>query len=284
MVTHSHTGLHPVTYGHTPSPTSLAQVVHERTYTVCGTPDYIAPEIIGNHGHDIAADWWALGCLIFEMLTGQAPFSPAEFDIPKTTAADGYTTTTDQAKLQEMIFHSVVERRLRFPWWMAMGRHRDLINELLTVDPHERLGVRAVQPEGFQEVMDHRWFGRHDRNMPAVDWLLLESHSVVAPFIPKIANNMDTSNFHKYKPQEEVPAVDWDALQERRVDAERVAAAEKIFLVRRPALTLHDLWLTAPPCARAVRACCYSIPQLTRSRHALAGLRPRERARDGHPR
>lgn len=52
----------------------FAKIVKERTYTICGTPDYIAPEILLSKGHNYAADWWSLGILLYELIVGYTPF------------------------------------------------------------------------------------------------------------------------------------------------------------------------------------------------------------------
>ncbi|KAI8971104.1 camp-dependent protein kinase 1 [Pilobolus umbonatus] len=150
----------------------FAKFVHDITWTLCGTPDYLAPEVIQSKGYGLAADWWSLGILIFEMLTGFPPF----YD-------------DDHLKLYEKI----LQGKIKWPSYMDPFA-KDLLKRLITPDLSRRYGNLK---RGADDIKDHRWFS-------SIDYIKLANRQVRAPYIPTIRGEGDTSHFDKYPETNEI--------------------------------------------------------------------------------
>ncbi len=138
----------------------------ELTYSVCGTPEYIAPEIIKQHGHSSAVDWWSLGILLYELYTGKPPVHD----------------TTHLKVLRRIVSGEIDLSGIHG----ASAQFQDLVQSLVQIGEKQRLGSN----NDAQEVKEHIFFRD-------VDWEKVATLQIKPPFKPKIRNVKDLANFDK---------------------------------------------------------------------------------------
>lgn len=147
----------------------------EKTKSFVGTPDYVAPEIILQKGHNKTVDIWCLGIILYEMIYGIPPF---------------------YNKQQNVMLNNIIKKNASFPRMIEISNElEDLISRCLCKQPNKRIGA-----ENISKIKEHPWFSD-------IDWDKMEKQQLEAPIKPEVKDPLDTDNFNTTKMEPALPKV-----------------------------------------------------------------------------
>uniref|UniRef100_A0A4W3H0R1 protein kinase C n=1 Tax=Callorhinchus milii TaxID=7868 RepID=A0A4W3H0R1_CALMI len=176
----------------------------DTTSTFCGTPNYIAPEILRGEEYGFSVDWWALGVLMFEMMAGRSPF-----DI---------ITDNPDMNTEDYLFQVILEKPIRIPRSLSV-KAASVLKGFLNKDPKERLGCHLQT--GFADIQSHTFFR-------SIDWDLLEKKQVTPHFKPQITDDYGLENFDTQFTSEPVQLTPDDEDVIKRIDQSEFEGFEYI--------------------------------------------------------
>ncbi|XP_046850599.1 protein kinase C iota type-like isoform X2 [Xenia sp. Carnegie-2017] len=145
----------------------------DTTSTFCGTPNYIAPEVLRGEDYGLSVDWWATGVLLFEMLAGRSPFD-------MVGQADNPDVNTE-----DYLFQVILEKAIRIPRSLSV-KAASILKGFLNKNPEERLGCHPQT--GFADIQSHLFFR-------AINWKQLQARQVCPPFKPRVEEGQEVENF-----------------------------------------------------------------------------------------
>lgn len=165
--------------------------------TFCGTPEYLAPEILQKRAYDSRVDWWCLGAVLYEMLFGLPPF---------------YSRNTNE------MYKKILYHPLEFKSNVITLKAKSILEQLLEKNRDKRIGSKR----DFQDIKNHEFF-------LSINWNLLEKKLITPPLVPNLTSELDMGNFDPDFIREPVPA----SVGRTRPDAESMwphtAADEGVF-------------------------------------------------------